>query len=98
MMSAFLIVGVAVGAVAFVIAEALLRGWALSIMWGWFAVPLFHLPPLGIAQAMGVSLVIGMLCHQYVPSKEGDAWTAVITVILSPFVVLLIGYVVKGYM
>lgn len=41
-----------------------LRGWVLSRLWFWFAVPIFGLTPLGIAQAIGVSLIVWMLTHQ----------------------------------
>lgn len=34
------------------------RGYVLSILWGWFIVPTFSLPPLLIVQAIGLSCVI----------------------------------------
>jgi hypothetical protein len=42
---------------AFVIA---VRGVLLSMLWGWFMVPTFGLPALGVAQSVGVSIVISM--------------------------------------
>ncbi len=35
---------------------ALWNGLALSILWGWFIVPVFSLPALSVASAAGVSL------------------------------------------
>lgn len=49
------------------------NGLALSILWRWFAVPLLHLPPLSLAGAIGVSLVVSFLTHQY--SREEPAET-----------------------
>ena len=37
---------------------AVCAGYALSVLWGWFMVPLFGLPVLSVAQAYGVALVV----------------------------------------
>lgn len=37
---------------------SLLRGLVISILWGWFAVPLFGLPAIGIAYAIGLSTLL----------------------------------------
>lgn len=33
-------------------------GLAASVLWGWFAVPIFGLPAIGVAQAYGIALVL----------------------------------------
>jgi hypothetical protein len=48
------------GMLGSMVASALARGWVLSVMWGWFLVPL-GLPTIGIAQAMGVALTVAAL-------------------------------------
>lgn len=35
----------------------LCRGYTVSVLWGWFVAPLFHLPTLTIASAYGLALV-----------------------------------------
>lgn len=40
---------------------AIIRGWALSLLWSWFCVPTFHLPELRIPIALGISTIVGML-------------------------------------
>lgn len=50
--------------VAFVAVGALIDGWVLSILWGWFMVPVFHLPSLAIAPAIGIALMIGLLTRE----------------------------------
>lgn len=86
------------GVVGIMVVAAILRGWALSILWGWFAMPVFGLPALGIAQAMGVALTIGILTHQYVPNKDKETWQPFATMLCAPFLGLLIGWIIKGYM
>ena len=49
----------------FVIPILLMQGWVLTIMWGWFVVPVFHLQALSLGMAMGLLLVSRLI----VPSK-----------------------------
>jgi len=35
-------------------------GWAFSVIWGWFMVPVFGLPRLSIAAAIGISTMLSM--------------------------------------
>lgn len=51
---------------------AALRGFVLSVMWGWFMVPTFGLPPLGIASAFGVALMVGVLTQDPSAAKEKE--------------------------
>lgn len=44
-----------------VIVGLFINGWAISTMWGWFVVPIFALPSLTIAQAVGVSCLLSLL-------------------------------------
>lgn len=44
---------------------SIVGGWVLSVLWAWFIAPFFGLPAISIAQACGVSLVIGLM------TKEG---------------------------
>jgi hypothetical protein len=51
-------------ALPLVVGYCLVDGIVLSVLWTWFAVPIFGLPSLGIAAALGVSLVWNWLCPQ----------------------------------
>lgn len=51
---------------------AILNGWVLSVMWGWFVVPLFNLPPLTIPYAIGMSFVISMFKSKKYKIDEED--------------------------
>lgn len=53
-------------------ALAIVRGITLSVLWGWFIVPLFALPPLGIVQAIGLMLVINFLTFRAEDTKKED--------------------------
>ncbi len=40
---------------------ALWRGYAISLLWGWFVAPTFGLSPLSIHAAIGLMLVMGAI-------------------------------------
>ena len=99
------ILGGFVGFAALIVFSSLFRGYALSVLWGWFMVPTLHLPPLGVVQAIGIAMVVGFLTHQDtsdIPKKErgmGEVIaTAVAVAVLYPLLALLIGSVVHHYM
>lgn len=54
----------------FIALSAIFNGWIFSNLWLWFIVPIFHLPELGIAQAIGVSFVVS--CLQAHSKPEDD--------------------------
>lgn len=83
--------------------DAIWSGYVLTCLWGWFVVPTFALPPLTLAQAIGVSLIVGYLTHQYLPKQDkqengiklDDIERAVDHVIFPPAFALLAGLLVK---
>lgn len=89
--------------VSIIVGNSIIRGYVLSTLWGWFMVPL-GLHPIGVALAIGVSLVIGLFTHQTHPTdyKKEDRRPAttigeLIGQILSPFFVLFVGYIVHRF-
>lgn len=46
-----------------------LRGWVLSVVWGWFVAPLFALPELKFTPAIGLMIVVDFLK----PKELGDS-------------------------
>lgn len=83
----------------YVALHAILRGWVLSIIWGWFMVPI-GAPALGIAACIGVSLVTHMLCgtHDYRDKTESEKKQAAVGAFLVPLLVLGMAWVVKQFM
>lgn len=92
-----------VGLLAVVAIGSMWRGYALTILWAWFVVPVFGLPTLAIAPAIGVSLVVGFLTHQYRPSDvEEDSDERMIKAAtyatLAPLFALAFGWCIKVFM
>lgn len=83
--------------------SSILNGYVLSVLWGWFMVPIFHLPSLSLAQAIGVSIVVGMLTRKTAANGNKDEdmkklfKELVIESLLYPVLVLAIGAVVHQF-
>lgn len=102
-MTAALVLGMAVGFVALVALSAVLNGWALAILWGWFMVP-FGLPALSIPTAIGVALVVSFLTHQTDHYEDktktgGERFaTSVVAAFIKAPIALTIGWIVKQFL
>lgn len=83
---------------------AVWNGYVLAILWGWFMVPTFGLPPLALAPAIGVAVVVGYLTHPYRPTEDakGKEVKRVVesfsVMVMRPAMALLMGWIVKQWM
>lgn len=73
-------------------------GYVLSVLWGWFIVPFFHLPTLPLVYAMGIAIIIDfalfrMSTHKDDRDKKQQIIDVVIALIM-PFWFLLIGWII----
>lgn len=96
-MTALVIVFLAAGIIALMVLATILRGWVLSILWGWFVVPIFGFPPLAISQAIGIAITISLVAHQYVPTDKEQNWQPFVYCFLYPLVALLAGWIVRAW-
>ena len=88
------------GILAYIPLMTIARGWALSVLWGWFVVPLFHLPAVGIIQAVALSLVMSLYAQTSHddPEREGTEWVWYLSgTLVAPFVAVGIGWVLKAF-
>jgi len=80
------------------------RGYALSKLWLWFIVSTFGAAPLGIAQSIGLSLIVSFVTHQTDSYEDkdksyGEKMTrAVLLAFMTPAMALFIGWIVKGFL
>tara|TARA_Y100000034_G_scaffold48390_1_gene59756 strand:+ start:7165 stop:7476 length:312 start_codon:yes stop_codon:yes gene_type:complete len=93
----------ALGGLGMIISLSIIHGWVLTYLWAWFVVPIFSVPELTIAQAMGLSLIIGMWTYnpQATQQQEDEdkykALARFVAICLRPFIVLFIGYIIKQF-
>jgi hypothetical protein len=92
------------GLLALLVLGSIWRGYALTVLWAWFVVPVFHLPVLSIAPAIGLSLIVSFLTYQYDAKTptDGDATDefvrAAIGSFLLPLAAIGIGWIVHQFM
>lgn len=77
----------------------MLNAWALSVLWGWFVVPL-GVNALTVAHAFGISVVAQVLVRRQTDESENkkDFAEKVIEAPLFPLLALLFGYIAVGFM
>lgn len=62
---------IGLGTLFAIVVLTVIRGWSLSILWAWFAVPAFGIAPLSIPMAIGLT----MLANLVVASPRNDSDT-----------------------
>lgn len=95
--------GLVLFAIAAIVISAIMNGWALSVTWAWFIVPVFGLPTLTVVQAIGVALVAAILTHQSQESnkeKEIPELTGEIISrsVLVPLATVGLGWIIHSFM
>ena len=86
-------------------ASAVWRGYVLAILWAWFAVPTFGLPPLSIPFAIGLTLVARMVVGSSQTGREAEKpmtpreklWNSFSVIVIVPALILLIGWIVRQF-
>jgi len=78
-------------------------GYVLTILWGWFVVPLFGPPELTIPVALGLALVVGYVTKDGQQMKPEEDFGAVVLkvllgLLLRPAVALGVGWVIRGFL
>lgn len=83
---------------------AVLNGWALSLMWAWFIIPVFSLPSISIGQAIGIGMIASFVTWQQQAedkTKDEDAlvtfFRCVFLIIFRPLITVGIAYLVKQF-
>ena len=99
-MKALSVVGLIIGCIVGLALFCIYNAWVLTILWGWFIVPL-GVKSLSIPHAYGFTLVTGLILSNrgVKENKDKEDWTSSIIVwILLPAVALLFGWIAVGFM
>ena len=95
--------------VASVAGGAIINGFVLRVMWGWFIVPVFHLPLPTLVQAMGLCLIVNFMFRfshnpprprkpdEKKPSRNEVVGRSIGHAIGTPLMVLLFGWVLHRF-
>ena len=89
---------VIIGAVLVGVLGTILNGFVLTFLWQWFIEP-FGLAPIGIAWAIGLCMTIRMVTiNTETVTKDRTLPDALTNMIVTPLIMLLIGFIVHLYM
>lgn len=73
-------------------------GYVFSVLWAWFVVTAFAAPPLGIAQAIGVTMAARFVFVKWKPEKDDSKpWDALLGAFVTPLLFLAVGWIVKQW-
>jgi hypothetical protein len=68
-------------------------GWALSLLWLWFAVPALDVPALGVVQAAGLCLVVSFLRdHVQYRDHVADVSSNLALILTRPLIYVAVGW------
>lgn len=81
----------------------LFGGFALSTLWGWFVVPVFEAPALGLVPGMGIWVLMNFMTFRYYGYNRGRSFREeilelVLLALLVPAFFLLLGWIVSWFM
>lgn len=81
---------------------AIMNGWALTKLWGWFVVNQFKLAPLSIPAAIGLALLVRFLTIHFDDKKDEKSWADKLIYgfclgTIWPLMVVLIGFIVSKF-
>lgn len=77
---------------------AIVRGFVLCTLWGWFIVPVFGAPALTIPASIGLMYVGALVSNENTAISDKAQSEHIVAYILNPLVLLLCGWVVHLFM
>lgn len=85
-----------------VVIASVCGGLATSVLWQWFAVPMFELPSISIAQAIGLHLLVNSIVAKQIAKKteEENIWVLCLhsaLVAISPLLSIGFGWIVLQF-
>ena len=83
------------GGFAAIVAIIVWRGYVTSVLWGWFAVPVFNVPEISIPVAVGIAGTVAMLTHEGAKTEADGFWESVAIGFFGPLVLLGICWIAK---
>jgi hypothetical protein len=83
-------------AIALILLLIIQQAWAISVLWGWFIVPL-GLPAIGIAAAIGISTTMSAMRGR-LKGPDDEGWKTIAKSVLQPWFCLAIGWIAKQFL
>ena len=102
LIGAIVFTGVLGVAAAFVLLNVVVHGWALTLLWNWFAVPFAHAPTLSLPMGIGLTALSAVILGQrgiYGPKDpEEKPAVRILNPLVRPLIAVLIGWIARGFL
>lgn len=72
-----------------------------NILWGWFFVPIFNLPNLSFAEAIGIVCIVALFSHGYLKKEEEEekaTMSRIQQAFFMPLISLAVGAIARLFM
>ena len=101
--------GILLATIAASIVGTILAGKTLSVLWDWFVIPVFKLPELSTAYAIGIAIIVGYMAGSYnysavystTTEENKGKWALILSkilhILLMPLYLLFVGYIVHQF-
>lgn len=73
----------------------LLNGWALSVIWGWFVVPVFAVKAITVWQAASITIVTSLLIPSPTPAPKEEFLESLCKAAFRPLIFVAVGWLVR---
>ena len=94
--------GYTIAVLAIIVFSVLMNGYALSVLWGWFFVPVLGLPVITVSGAIGISLIVRFIIHQEQKNNDKRDLSEILLegffkALFTPAFALLMGWIVSAW-
>lgn len=89
---------IVVGVIASLVISAIVSGYTIAILWGWFIVPTFHMAQLTLTQALGLGIFAGYIAHTPSNTKDEELGTILLRPFVRSLLCLFVGFIVTLFM
>ena len=78
---------------------SLVQAWSITLLWQWFVVPVFSLPILSYAQALGLAYTYNAIkgATASYQNHEYDSTKTLLNGLLNPLTMVFFGWIVKTF-
>lgn len=73
---------------------ALLRGWVIALLWGWYVTDYFGARPLTIVEAVGLGILASLFTPSGPDDSDEEGWwiKSILRALINPILALAFGF------
>lgn len=97
------LITIMIGVIIISIIGLALSGYALSILWEWFIVPIFNVPSLSAPIAIGIMLIVNYVIYHHIEYKDyatlkEEVQNIIVASVVKPIGAIIVGWVITLFL